>query len=195
MLRDIKTEVFYPYPPQQVWQVLTNRRALAAWLMDNDFEPRVGHKFRFQTRSLPGLDGTIDCEVIELDEPRRLCYTWQDSLMRQPSIVTWTLEPADGGTRLQLEHRGFKHEGIKLGESMRLSRRWQSHLIHQPTTVTRTLEPVTGSTHFQPDRSGFESHLESVILSSYLSGEWDHLLNDRFQRALARAACDELAFS
>lgn len=48
MLRTIKTEVFYPYPPQRIWQVLTERRALSAWLMDNDFEPLVGHKFRFQ---------------------------------------------------------------------------------------------------------------------------------------------------
>lgn len=53
-LKKLKMEVFYPYPPQRVWQVLTNRHALAMWLMENDFEPRVGHKFRFQHSTLPG---------------------------------------------------------------------------------------------------------------------------------------------
>ncbi len=48
MIPAVKMDVFYPYPPERVWQVLTNRRALAAWLMENDFEPRVGHKFQFQ---------------------------------------------------------------------------------------------------------------------------------------------------
>ncbi|MHC5856154.1 SRPBCC family protein [Nostoc sp.] len=79
MLRNLNMEVFYPYPPQRVWQVLTNRQALAVWLMENDFEPRLGHKFRFVHSTLPGLEGDIDCQVIELDEPRRLAFTWQDS--------------------------------------------------------------------------------------------------------------------
>ncbi|ARV60519.1 hypothetical protein BZZ01_19465 [Nostocales cyanobacterium HT-58-2] len=105
MLRDLKLEVFYPYPPQQIWQVITNRRALAAWLMENDFEPRLGHKFRFQDTTLPGLDESIDCEVIELDEPKRLSYTWQDKFMSTPSIVTWILEPQESGTQLRLEHK------------------------------------------------------------------------------------------
>ena len=46
MLRDLKLNVFYPYSPERVWQVITNRNALAAWLMDNDFEPRVGLETR-----------------------------------------------------------------------------------------------------------------------------------------------------
>ena len=92
MLPRVKTEIFYPYPPQQVWQVLTNRQASAAWLMDNDFEPRIGDKFQLRTNSLPGLDEIIYCQVLELDEPKRLAYTWHDSLIGKQSIVTWTLE-------------------------------------------------------------------------------------------------------
>jgi len=91
MLRDVKTEVFYPYPPERVWQVITNRHALAVWLMENDFEPRLGHKFRFQFEPQQGINNTIYCEVIQLDEPRCLSYTWRGSFMCQPTIVTWTL--------------------------------------------------------------------------------------------------------
>lgn len=105
MFRRVKSEIFYPYPPQQVWQVLTDRQALAAWLMENDFEPRIGHKFQFRTNSLPGLDGIIYCQVLELDEPKRLAYTWCDSLIDERAIVTWTLEAVEGGTQLHLHHR------------------------------------------------------------------------------------------
>ncbi|YAF96424.1 MAG: SRPBCC domain-containing protein [Nodularia sp. CChRGM 3473] len=208
MLRNLNMEIFYAYPPERVWQVLTNRQALAAWLMENDFEPRVGHKFQFQQRqfagginplqtvslgektsSTPGLSGSIDCQVIELDEPRKLSYTWQDSMMCQPSIVTWTLEPVNGGTRLQLEHKGFQYEVIKVGEPMRLFPQWQSHLRHQPNAVSRTLETVTKSTHLQPVSTGFEA-LDSIILSSFLSGGWNHLLKNKLQQALAHIAVD-----
>ncbi len=183
MLRDLKTEVFYPHPPQRVWQVLTNRRALAAWLMDNDFEPRVGHKFRFQTQSLPGLEGTVNCEVIELDEPKRLSYTWQDSLMPYPSIVTWTLTPVDGGTRLHLEHQGIRQEAITVGEFQRSTYTWQRQFMDEPTAVTQTLAPRDRSTLFQSTSIGYAA-LDSAILNSYLNGGWNYTLNERLPQVL-----------
>ncbi|MCC5655188.1 hypothetical protein LC609_36660 [Nostoc sp. XA013] len=39
----LNLEVFYLYLPEKVWQVLTNHQALAAWLMANNFESRLGH--------------------------------------------------------------------------------------------------------------------------------------------------------
>ncbi len=189
MLRDLKTEVFYPHPPQRVWQVLTNRRALAAWLMDNDFEPRVGHKFRFQTQSLPGLEGTVNCEVIELDEPKRLSYTWHDSLMPYPSIVTWTLTPVDGGTRLHLEHQGVRQEAITLGEFRRSTHTWQRQFMDEPTAVTQTLAPRDRSTLFQSTSIGYAA-LDSVILSSYLNGGWNYTLNERLPQLIYSFATD-----
>ena len=74
MTQMLKLEVFYPHPPERVWQAITNRRALAAWLMDNDFEPRLGHKFQFSAQSLPGLEN-INCQILELDQPKRLVYS------------------------------------------------------------------------------------------------------------------------
>jgi hypothetical protein len=46
-------EVIYPYPVERVWRALTDSRALAKWLLPNDFEPRLGHKFSF-VREHPG---------------------------------------------------------------------------------------------------------------------------------------------
>ncbi len=109
MTYDISLEQTYPYPPEQVWRALTERAALAEWLMPNDFEPKLAHKFQFRAPPMPGWRGFVECEVIELVAPRRLAYTWLgDDDWRKPTIVRWTLEPVAGGTRLRLEHTNLQ---------------------------------------------------------------------------------------
>ncbi len=107
MTRDLKFEAIYPYPPGRVWRAITDRRELSQWLMENDFEPRVGHSFTFRTDPAPGFDGIVHCRVIEVDEPHRLSFTWHGGWQGKPTVVTVTLEPVEGGTRLRLEHKGF----------------------------------------------------------------------------------------
>lgn len=104
MREQIKLNVFYSHPPEKVWQALTDGRILNVWMMENDFEPRLGHKFRFTSNSLPGMKTIIDCEIVELDAPKRLAYTWQDEVTSEPSLVIWTLTSVEGGTQLQLKH-------------------------------------------------------------------------------------------
>ncbi len=103
MNQTVTLEVFYPHCQERVWQALTDRRTLAAWMMDNDFEPRLGHKFHFREDML-GLDRCIHCEVIELEPPNRLAYRWQESQTEDSTIVIWTLTSVSGGTTLQLRH-------------------------------------------------------------------------------------------
>ena len=110
----VKLDVFYPHPPERVWQALTDPTALRRWLMPTDFRPRLGHRFKFQNRADQKKDSrqkgsprpieTVCCEVVTLDAPRRLAYTWQSERDPEPTLVTWTLEQVEGGTRLQLEH-------------------------------------------------------------------------------------------
>jgi uncharacterized protein YndB with AHSA1/START domain len=107
--RDLTFEVSYPYPVERVWRALTDPQAIAAWLMPNDFEPRVGHKFQFRAKPQPGWDGIVHCEVLECDPPRRLVYTWKSNIL--DTQVAFTLEPVAEGTRLRLEHTGFR--GVK----------------------------------------------------------------------------------
>ena len=59
MKRNIMIEAFYPFPPERVWKALTDSRALAGWLMPNDFQPRVGHRFQFRDDPRPGSFGNI----------------------------------------------------------------------------------------------------------------------------------------
>jgi uncharacterized protein YndB with AHSA1/START domain len=97
----------YPHPPERVWRALTDREALGAWLMPNNFESKVGHKFRFDLGPQFGWRGYVDCVVLEVDEPRRLSYSWEGDAKHSPTMITWILTPVEGGTHLRLEHSGF----------------------------------------------------------------------------------------
>ncbi|MDV2990915.1 MAG: hypothetical protein N4J56_000569 [Chroococcidiopsis sp. SAG 2025] len=200
MLRGLKTKVFYPYSPQQVWRGLTERRSLAAWLMENDFEPQIGHKFQFRTHSLPGLDGVIRCEVREIDAPKRLSYTWQDSYMSQPSIVIWTLTPVDGGTQLQLEHRELSYATPQLQEVRICNQRSRSPLtplnkggldvpfsrgLGDLNAVPQAVEAIAPSCTFSSTHIGVFQISASVIFHSVLNGAWNDKLDRQLPNVLA----------
>jgi uncharacterized protein YndB with AHSA1/START domain len=72
---DIDLTIIYPHPIDQVWAALTSADALASWLMPNDFQPVVGHRFTFRTKPAPGFDGIVRCQVLELDPPRRIAWS------------------------------------------------------------------------------------------------------------------------
>jgi uncharacterized protein YndB with AHSA1/START domain len=106
MPRDLRFEAVYPHPIEKVWRALTDRAAIAQWLMQNDFEPRLGHKFQFRSKPQPGWNGITDCEVIELEPPRRLACTWRGGPI--DTVLRITLEPVPEGTHMVLEHTGFR---------------------------------------------------------------------------------------
>jgi uncharacterized protein YndB with AHSA1/START domain len=107
MKREIYIERFYPHPPERVWQALTDPKMLAAWYMPNDFQPVIGHRFTYRTDPAPGFDGTLHCEVMMVEPPTRLAYSFIGGWMDRKTLITWTLIAQDGGTLLRLEHTGF----------------------------------------------------------------------------------------
>jgi uncharacterized protein YndB with AHSA1/START domain len=114
-MSDIVRETVYPHPPEKVWRALTEPAAMAAWLMPNDFKPEVGHKFQFRVPKPPrGWRGIVDCEVLVVDRPRRLAYSWQGEPHHRPTRVTWTLEAVPGGTKVRFEHSGFRARAFLL---------------------------------------------------------------------------------
>ena len=109
--KSIVVERTMPHPPEKIWRALTQAPMIAEWLMQNDFEARLGHRFTFQAKPVPGWSGITHCDVIELDEPHRLAYRWGDgseSASGLKTVVTWTLKPVEGGTRVRMEHSGFR---------------------------------------------------------------------------------------
>lgn len=107
-------EVIYRHPPERVWRALTDPAALAAWLMPNDFAPVVGRRFTFRAPPQPWFDGVVQCEVLSVDPPRRLSYSWQGGPMRAPTTVTWIIDPAPEGSRVRLVHAGFDGVGGRI---------------------------------------------------------------------------------
>lgn len=90
-----------PHPPEKIWRALTQPHLIEEWLMKTDFVPTADHRFSFRADW-----GSVDCQVLDIEEHRRLSYSWGDS--RLQSVVTWTLTPKGGGTRLAMEQTGFR---------------------------------------------------------------------------------------
>jgi uncharacterized protein YndB with AHSA1/START domain len=94
-----------PHSPEKIWRALTEASLINEWLMSNDFQPAVGHKFTFRSTPVPGWNGIIDSEVLVVEPHSRLTYSW--GTMGMESAVTWTLTPTPGGTHVRMEQSGF----------------------------------------------------------------------------------------
>ena len=101
MIRDgvVVHEAEFPDPPEKVWRALVEPDQIAAWLMPNDFEATVGARYRMECGP---PQGPITGEVLEVDPPRRLVYSWEGDFGR--TIVTFVLTRTPVGTHLRLEH-------------------------------------------------------------------------------------------
>ena len=103
----ISFEFDLPHSPERVWRALTDPSLLSEWLLPVvGFELEPGAAFTFKTRPHPGWDGTVSCQVVEIETHRKLSYTWSVPFL--DTVVTFTLSPTASGTRLFLEQSGFK---------------------------------------------------------------------------------------
>jgi uncharacterized protein YndB with AHSA1/START domain len=136
MTRDLVLERLYAVPPERVWRALTDSTELGQWLMPNDFAPVLGHAFTFRMKPQRGWDGATHCQVTELEPLRRLAYSYRgEATGEKPlacagvradevksvgrgmffeldTVLAFTLTAVAGGTRLRVEHSGFR--GFKL---------------------------------------------------------------------------------
>ena len=103
--RSLVIEREMPHSPEKIWRALTQSPLIEEWLMKNDFQPVVGHRFSFRATPVPNWNGVIDCEVLAVEPNSRLTYSW--GTMGMVSVVAWTLTPTDGGTQVRMEQSGF----------------------------------------------------------------------------------------
>ncbi len=108
MKRDLIIECTYTASIDLVWRAITDSRLLAEWLMENDFSPIVGTRCQFRMKPQPGFSGVIQCEVLEVQPPVRLVYTWDGGGASGKTTLAWTLEASAEHTKLTLEHTGFQ---------------------------------------------------------------------------------------
>lgn len=111
---------------EKLWSALTDSNKLAKWVsnihtgqpMENNFEPVVGRQFQFRTTPNQWWDGIIEGEVLIVDAPNQVSYTWASG--GEKHTVTWTLQDlGDGKVNLHLEQTGFTNpqgvEGARYG--------------------------------------------------------------------------------
>ncbi|WP_220446141.1 SRPBCC family protein [Microbulbifer harenosus] len=119
--RTVVVEREFSHPPEKLWRALTLPHLIEEWLMKNNFRPVQGHHFNLQGE----WGGVLDCEVLIVEQNKRLSYTWnfphENQEFNLESVVTFTLTPTDTGTRLRMEQRGFRphqkqaYQGAKFG--------------------------------------------------------------------------------
>jgi uncharacterized protein YndB with AHSA1/START domain len=107
--RSVVVERELPYPPERIWRALTQSPLIEQWLMKNDFEPVVGHRF-----DLRADWGVVGCQVLAVEPNRTLSYTW--AAYGLESVVTWRLAPTSTGTRLRMEQSGFRQDQLQFYE-------------------------------------------------------------------------------
>jgi len=102
-------------PPERVFAALTDPAELEAWWGSPQtysgkwtLDMRVGGAWQSQVRGADGHDARVHGEILALDPPRLLSYTWQaswDGFAR--TTVRYELARIASGTRLTVTHNGF----------------------------------------------------------------------------------------
>ena len=110
--RSVVVERELPHPAEKVWRALTQGPLMEEWLMKNDFQPVVGHRFSFRAEPMPHWNGVTEGEVLVVEPNRRLVYSWNASGAEAANgvktVVTWSLTPTAEGVLLRMEQSGFR---------------------------------------------------------------------------------------
>jgi len=141
--RELKYERFLSHSPERVWRALTESDLMGRWMMETDFEPVMGHRFTFRTDPAPTFDGVLYGEVLLVDPPHQIAYSFKGGIMQYETRVTWTLIEQDGGTLLRLEHTGWA--GLKdVIISHIIGTGWQRMLKALPDLLSEMATQSTG---------------------------------------------------
>jgi uncharacterized protein YndB with AHSA1/START domain len=85
------------HPPEKVWKAITDPAELAHWFpatVETELEVGAAIRFRFEDQPYADTHG----EIVELDPPRSLAYSWDEDMLR------WEIVPDDVGCRLYFTH-------------------------------------------------------------------------------------------
>ena len=137
--RAVVVERRMPHSLDKVWRALTQGPLLESWLMANDFQPVVGHRFTFRMPPMEGWNGVTDCEVLSVEPQRELSYTWnasgEEAATGIRTVVTWTLESEAGGVLVRMEQSGFRPQDKRNEMGARYG--WERNLGQLEAVVAR----------------------------------------------------------
>jgi uncharacterized protein YndB with AHSA1/START domain len=123
----VVAEIHIAAPPERVFQAITSPQQLMRWFTDPscpvrhwELDARKGGRWRFATdASAKPLNGVSEFraggEILELEPPRLLVYTWHANWHDDPAqatVVRWELAPSKNGTHVKVTHRGLAKEKL-----------------------------------------------------------------------------------
>ena len=172
MKRTIVIEKVLSHSRELVWQALTDSRVLGRWLMENDFEPKLHHAFTFRMKPQRGWDGLTHCEVIELEPPRRVAYTYRgEATGEKPLACAAAVGLVSEGVERKARGAG-KGVFAKLDTVLRL-------------TLTPESGPAGERTRLRLEHEGFEG-VKLVAVSVVMGMGWKHRVLPRLESELQR---------
>ena len=118
----ITSEIDIAAPIERVFAAIADAevvRRRAPHLDVYELDPRVGGKWRLEMRMPKAHHGVSvvrhEGEILEVDPPRLLVYTWFANFHRDPkhqSIVRWELTATASGTHVKVTHSGLASEPV-----------------------------------------------------------------------------------
>ena len=123
----IRKSIMLAAPRETVWDYLTQPEQLAKWFHAPKAPLVEGGKLEmFGTES---GDLLIWGDARRARAPEYLEYTFTVKPMGDAvSVVKWTLEALEGGTRLSLEHEGLPAGAEAFGLALALDKGWDDHM-------------------------------------------------------------------
>jgi uncharacterized protein YndB with AHSA1/START domain len=109
-------QIYIRATPEEVWEAITSAEFTRQYFHETNIESdwQVGSPVVYYNddRSI-----AVDGEVIEVDRPNRLSYTWhvlynEDAAKEDPSRVTWELEQVEDACRLRMTHDRFPEGSV-----------------------------------------------------------------------------------
>lgn len=98
----------FPVAASRLWTAITNPEEMKNWYFTlPGFRAEVGYTFSFMGGPPDGIQYKHLCEVTEVEQERKLTYSWRYEGYEGNSFVTWELFPQGNSTRLKLTHRGL----------------------------------------------------------------------------------------
>ncbi len=112
----IEKQIDLKATPERVWKALADHKEFSAWFGVNMKTPFVAGKLTEGKMTVPGYEHVaLEIFIKEMTPPHRFSYTWHpyaidpknDYSDEPQTLVEFTLEKIEGGTRLTVVESGF----------------------------------------------------------------------------------------
>ena len=104
MKKDISKKKVIKSSIDEVWKAISNQELLSKWFFESTLEQKETGKVVFKDNN----DKYFSGEVLTIQEPINLAYSWNDPNLNHTTYVWWKLMEQDEKTIVELEHSGFK---------------------------------------------------------------------------------------